>query len=178
MSECFVYVIAIDELRISKVGISYRPVSRLQQLQTGSPHLMRLAHSFRLPQRDIAIYVEQSFHAAQSVGRLRGEWFSIEAERATLICSVAIDSFMDHMVGMDDCERQAAWQMIGVPPERVSSGLDWQDEKAFRKTMPRYQPKGVWKDVFVWKEPATARRTKLRPGLQEQAANSRSAWLS
>lgn len=161
MSECFVYVISIDDLRVSKVGISFVPQNRLQQLQTASPHEMRIAHKFKLPHRHVALYVEQSFHAAQANCRLKGEWFRIDAAQATLICCVAIDSFMARMVGMDSDARQSAWRLIGAPSDQYVSSRDWQID-AFQRNVPPYQPKGI-KERFVWRAPVrVAPRVKLR----------------
>lgn len=80
--ECFVYVISIDDLGLSKIGISDNPNKRLRQLSTGSPFRMRVALTISLPDREMALAVESAFHKEVGPRRLNGEWFEVEAIKA------------------------------------------------------------------------------------------------
>ena len=121
MSEhTFVYVIAVrdgNELRSSiKVGISKSPQSRLAALRTGSPLDLVLVHQFRLLSRAMARDVEECFHATQKTHHRQGEWFSISPDDAVLILSLHIRWTLEGFTDLDEDERKAVLEFIGVPP--------------------------------------------------------------
>ncbi|KFC62759.1 T5orf172 domain protein [Devosia sp. LC5] len=84
--QCFVYLICsqIDgNLKgPCKIGISDKPHKRLKQVQTGSPHKLTLAFTFRVWERSWASFSEASFHASHREKRMHGEWFDMDARDA------------------------------------------------------------------------------------------------
>jgi hypothetical protein len=74
-----------------KVGISNNPWSRLEQLKTGCPFPVEVLFNRDLGSRDLAIQIEQDFHAVYEEDRLHGEWFDMDDEAAICGVETAID---------------------------------------------------------------------------------------
>lgn len=75
---CYLYVVAVaGDLGPVKIGISRDPNNRLNGLQTASPLLLCLVHTFKFPHRDIATYIEANLHEHLADRRGIGEWFNI-----------------------------------------------------------------------------------------------------
>jgi hypothetical protein len=74
-----IYVIANDALGVCKVGIAFDPTQRLGELQTGSPHVLRLAHVII---HSDASGVEARAHHILASHRMHGEWFKVTPSQA------------------------------------------------------------------------------------------------
>lgn len=94
MSDCFVYIIAVDtdsgEGPI-KVGISGDVAARIKTLQTACPFKIGLVHSFHFPEKEMALFFEQAFHACQSEHRMSGEWFKMNPIIALQIMCIYVE---------------------------------------------------------------------------------------
>ena len=66
-----VYIIQCETGQI-KIGKSKNPVKRLNELQTGSPHLLELIYIFK----DFPVGTEEVFHNFYSDQLIRNEWFT------------------------------------------------------------------------------------------------------
>lgn len=86
MADCYVYIIthAFDdgERGPVKIGVASDPTKRLKALQTGNPHPLNLYRSYAIPDRSIALEIEEAFHTVNDGLRLIGEWFNIEPQAA------------------------------------------------------------------------------------------------
>lgn len=109
---CFVYIIAHEEsggvVGPVKVGIGANPSVRLNSLQTGNPKPLRLHRSFAVPNREIALQLEQAFHATQKDTRLCGEWFNLTPGKADFLMHLNLRIALDKQTDLSDAEvRQA-----------------------------------------------------------------------
>jgi len=68
--QVFTYCIRNDANGMAKIGRSINPTARLRQLQTGSPHPLRLVCAIAGNERTEAVV-----HDLFSWARLSGEWF-------------------------------------------------------------------------------------------------------
>lgn len=121
IDECFVYVISIDDLGLSKIGISDNPAKRLRQLSTGSPFRMRIALTLSIPGRDLARSIERAFHKETGPLRLNGEWFEIEAQRACEFMAFTYAAFLQWVLGVD--EDDIAKNLSSVDPAGLLASL-------------------------------------------------------
>ncbi|MFC8408612.1 GIY-YIG nuclease family protein [Streptomyces griseoincarnatus] len=71
----WLYLVGSDEVRPVKIGISLRPESRVADMQTGSPVVLRLL--WKTPG---SYDMEQDLHRAFDAYRLHGEWFDFGDE--------------------------------------------------------------------------------------------------
>lgn len=122
--DCFVYVISIDDLGLSKIGVSRYPESRLRQLRTGSPFEMRIAHAYRIPSKEIAHLLEGAFHRKERASRTSGEWFKIPAEDAVVNMLMNIMSYLVVTVGISPRDVDRAIACAGIP--------DWLEPHVFK----------------------------------------------
>ena len=70
----YLYVLKTKDARWYKIGISYAPLGRMQELQIANPQELELVASF---QRDDAPADELWLHQALRPFHLRGEWFHL-----------------------------------------------------------------------------------------------------
>lgn len=117
MSDCFVYVIAIEGQKLAKVGISNNPRSRLEQLSTGSPFQMQLVHCFRFGGRDWARRVEANTHDELAKDRRNGEWFAVSPREAILAAITRIVRMYLWELGWDDDSILEQLGRIGLPDD-------------------------------------------------------------
>jgi hypothetical protein len=96
-----------------KVGISRDVNSRLATIQTSCPYKIDLAYVFECPDRDIARYIEQSFHETQQHKRTHGEWFDFEPVQAIHLLCIAFRTAFIHNV-TDPQTVEAALDLCGV----------------------------------------------------------------
>lgn len=103
-AEClsYVYIISIDALDLSKVGISDNPASRLRQLSTGSPFKLRLAMSIAVPKREMAVELEKAFHRVVRKYRTQGEWFSLNSTQACFFMAINYACCLRYTADFDD----------------------------------------------------------------------------
>lgn len=126
----YVYVIAlvagVGEFAAVKVGIAKNPEHRLAQLKTGSPFEMDIACVLALPNRDMALGIEQSFHKLNAEQRLKGEWFDLHpVEAVRRVCG-----FVEALIYLLEDEElyELALQKTGVSEVlRVMATLDRPD---------------------------------------------------
>lgn len=82
MKQSYVYLIAtaLDDGLTGpvKVGVSDQPTRRLAQLQSGSPHKLKIAHLFPLPNRGTALEIERALLGVKAHLRMSGEWLDID----------------------------------------------------------------------------------------------------
>jgi hypothetical protein len=90
----YVYVIRAGRTDWYKIGKTNDPEGRLQSLQTGSPHKLKLLHAFRA---DNATAAEEELHRLLHGKRLEGEWFNLT------------DSERDVLVSIERFERKRFW---------------------------------------------------------------------
>lgn len=88
---CWVYVFSRKAdaglTKPVKVGISRNVDGRLSTVQTACPFKIDMAYVFECPNREIAEYLERSFHDTQKSACLHGEWFDYEpVEAIHLLC--------------------------------------------------------------------------------------------
>jgi hypothetical protein len=57
-----------------KIGISKNPSKRIEQLQTGSPDVLKLIHTYESPN---AFKIETALHNKYQYLREHGEWFDM-----------------------------------------------------------------------------------------------------
>jgi hypothetical protein len=81
MSDHFLYVIASNELGPCKLGVSNDPPSRLKQLQTGHPEVLKLFHQEPASAENVKI-LERLLHRDINHLRKHGEWFNLSTEHA------------------------------------------------------------------------------------------------
>jgi len=110
----YVYVISIDDLSLTKVGISDNPTSRLRQLSTGSPFKMRLALSIETPGRELAAALEQAFHRVQTDRRKNGEWFEMGADEACTLMAINFACCLKHQGNVDGDLIRKAFEVSGL----------------------------------------------------------------
>ena len=118
MKDIFVYIIAtIGNGKPSspcKIGISSNPDSRAWALQTACPYELRLFKSYRFPNRDIALAIEDCFHSTQKTHRLRGEWFSMQPEMVDCILRLQIRWAIEMNTGFFGSDLHDACRLVGV----------------------------------------------------------------
>lgn len=68
-----------------KIGVTSKPVVRLRELQTGSPHKLVIVHSFQCLDRESALACEKHLHDHWRSARQEGEWFHVNP----IFCVVA-----------------------------------------------------------------------------------------
>lgn len=113
---CYIYIIAIDEVGMVKVGISDNPQKRLSQLTTGSPFKMRIEHSFAAPSRKAAEDIERGFHRVYADKRGNGEWFKMKPHAASLALSLSlIKTIREALPTAEPEDLSATFQAIGFP---------------------------------------------------------------
>lgn len=95
-----------------KVGYSYRPSTRLENLQCGNPRKIRLYKQFGTPQRDIAKFIEGGFHHMFAERRLAGEWFDLKPEEAAGLMAVNFIFFLSS-IGIKGKDLNEAMEIIG-----------------------------------------------------------------
>ena len=69
----YVYIIKADTF--VKIGYSKNPEKRLKEMQTGSPHDLKLIAKFPYETKESAAAKEKEFHLLFSAWHHRGEWF-------------------------------------------------------------------------------------------------------
>lgn len=98
MKQSYVYLIATaldDGLKGPvKVGVSDNPAARLAQLQSGSPHKLKIAHLFPLPSRGAAFEIERALLDIKDQQRMVGEWLDLEPIVAASLIGLYIGSAM------------------------------------------------------------------------------------
>jgi hypothetical protein len=112
-ADLFVYFIRADEHGPIKIGHSTNVEKRLEQLQTGSSHPLRLLAKFK---HDRAKEIEKSLHSAFADLRLEGEWFE------------ASDRILDVIAAWRTAEGDPRPDLdaIHIAPVRQALGrLDW-----------------------------------------------------
>lgn len=96
-----------------KVGISKSVNARLATIQTSCPQPIDLAYVFECPNRDIARYIEESFHDTQKEKRTHGEWFNFEpVEAIHLLCIAFRAAFLHNLTDPELADE--ALELCGV----------------------------------------------------------------
>lgn len=72
------YVYFISDGEYLKIGISNDVDKRLKTLQTSNARLLNLVHCIEVPNKDYAIWIENTLHGAFPHARAMGEWFRID----------------------------------------------------------------------------------------------------
>lgn len=90
------YLISETEDGPIKVGIAVNPKSRCRELQTGSPHALRVLHEVEIKD---ARAIEARVHGLLSDHHIRGEWFAIGFRAALLAVERALWSEPDESEG-------------------------------------------------------------------------------
>jgi len=91
VSECYVYVIGVDQGPV-KVGISNNPLARLSVLRTGSPFDLKLIYFREARSREHAHQHERNFHEDYADKRLSGEWFDMPGDFAAEGVDISFDT--------------------------------------------------------------------------------------
>lgn len=73
------YIITTNEHKPCKIGVSYKPRNRLNQLQTSNWIKLKIFKSYIFDD-DIAYMMEKIFHREWEKHKLLGEWFDMTAE--------------------------------------------------------------------------------------------------
>jgi hypothetical protein len=81
----FVYLIAENEFGPVKVGVANNPDVRIKELQGGNPKRLRLAGSWKMPDRSDAFGVERAVLDEMSLYRLAGEWLDADVLGLTAV---------------------------------------------------------------------------------------------
>jgi len=89
----YLYVIADDYNDRVKLGYSEDPHRRCAELQTGNPNTLRVVH--RAWAGDRCAVLESVLHREFAHHRVRGEWFSIPADRAVNYVDYVIIRYLD-----------------------------------------------------------------------------------
>lgn len=84
--KCSVYLMKDEHNSAFKIGISNKPTFRESTLQSEKPSII-LISSKEFPTRSLAKAFEKALHEAYSEFRLRGEWFSLDAQQVNDIIS-------------------------------------------------------------------------------------------
>lgn len=82
----YVYIIAHEEsggaVGPVKVGVGADPQKRLKALQVGNPKPLVVAAVFGVPDREIALVLEDAFHKVMADDCILGEWFNLTPGKA------------------------------------------------------------------------------------------------
>ena len=81
---CYVYLMHDTSHGYYKIGISNQPEYRERTLQSEKPTIEKICAK-AYPNRTIAGAIESALHKAYESKRLRGEWFSLDANDITAI---------------------------------------------------------------------------------------------
>lgn len=118
MSGCSVYVIGtVRDGKLCppcKIGISAQPNARVWALQTACPDELKLVCAYRVPNRAMALEIEDCFHVTQSAHRLRGEWFSHDPIFAAALLNLQIRMAMSAFTDLSGAELEIAYEMAGL----------------------------------------------------------------
>lgn len=87
----YLYVIGREEGPV-KIGITIALRSRLSTIQTGCPFPIEILYWRILPNREIALDIEQCIHQVWEEKRLNGEWFDIDGDQGEEAVECAIDT--------------------------------------------------------------------------------------
>jgi len=88
----YIYVIGTKEKQ--KIGFSGDVEKRLKSLQTGNPETLSVHHKIEVPE-ERARLVEDKIHKEYAYLRIKGEWFSMEPEKAKGILDFALIRWVD-----------------------------------------------------------------------------------
>ena len=80
----YLYIIENSDNGLVKIGYSLNPDRRCASLQTGSTAELRVAHVAEVAQ-DRAQILERKLHQEMAHARVRGEWFAIPVDQASLL---------------------------------------------------------------------------------------------
>ena len=116
---CYVYVIGIPEMDLSKIGISRNPSTRLSQLRTGSPFTMELRMCLRTPSDSTARSLESAFHKVMESKRRSGEWFHLSLDEACRILAINLLAHLRFAVGFEAEEAISLLSECGVPAKII-----------------------------------------------------------
>lgn len=112
-----VYFIEGIESGLIKIGITYSPLRRLQQLQTGATEPLRLLGVVRY---DPPEELERDLHDRFDYLRVMGEWFKPATSLLRCIADIAVDLEQDaREVREDIAQRMAADRSSGSLPGRT-----------------------------------------------------------
>lgn len=114
---CWVYVFAHKSeaglIGPVKVGISTSVDRRLNETRTYCPYPIDMAYVFECPNKEIARYIERSFHETQKSAQTHGEWFDFHPVHAIhLLCIAFRTAFAHHETDPETVE--AALSCCGV----------------------------------------------------------------
>ena len=79
-NSCYVYVIQAASGAV-KIGIAANVQSRLSDLQSANHEKLTVVHTLGFATRRVAQAVEQAMHESYAPYSIRGEWFTVNAER-------------------------------------------------------------------------------------------------
>lgn len=106
-----VYIIGYDRGargHALKIGISDNVPTRFNTLQSATPEDLVLHFAFSLPDRDMALWVEQSFHKSFRHRRIRGEWFNLPPEGALALVATFVVRVLSNSTGDKAALRRGA----------------------------------------------------------------------
>ena len=126
----FIYFIANDELRAMKIGKARNIDQRLADLQSGSPHKLRVEYALRA---DGA--AERWFHYRFEDRRISGEWFAFDE------CVFDLgDDDLDYR-SRSGIEEEAALSACQAAFIALTMGRPWDDAYAAYRTLVRHRLK-------------------------------------
>lgn len=116
--DCFVYVIGtVRDGKLCppcKIGISANPDARVWALQTACPDELKLVRAYRVPNRNMALDIEDCFHVTQGDHRLRGEWFNHDPIFASNLLNLQIRMALRAFTDLTEAELEIVHEMAGL----------------------------------------------------------------
>lgn len=116
--DCFIYVIGTirdgNLCAPCKVGISANPNARVWALQTACPNELRLVRAYRVPNRNMALEIEDCFHGTQNDHRLRGEWFNLDPAQAAIILNLQIRWALEAFTNLTKDQLEIIHELAGL----------------------------------------------------------------
>ena len=92
---CSVYVVAWRRKGPCKIGVAKDPAARVAELQTASPHRLRIFAAYVLPDEAAAFSVESETLRRFDQHRLCGEWLNLPVVMARGAVVLAIEQLTD-----------------------------------------------------------------------------------
>lgn len=86
----YIYVISDGDSWRCKIGVAQDPEKRLRQLQTGNASRLHLVHASACKSRKVAEVGESLCHEFLSDSNIRGEWFTVNPELASLLVTSSV----------------------------------------------------------------------------------------
>lgn len=135
-NSCCVYVIVATSGAV-KIGITSNVDTRLKELQTGNHEQLSVLYKLEVANRTIATAIESLLHDRYARHALRGEWFSVDADR--LVEDIRFVSAFAKLVRSASVE-MIEEQEVSIEPPVIPEPEELPDEPATPQKRPKPSP--------------------------------------